>query len=58
MGAQVEIIEIKDSGKDFRVELEHPEKSAPFAPFASRRWFAVAPPWQNVVPSKSLVPRP
>jgi len=44
MGGQVEVIEVKDSVKDFRRDLEHPEKSAPFAPFASRRCFAVAPP--------------
>jgi hypothetical protein len=58
MGSEVEVIEIKASARDFRAELAQPEKSAPFAAYASRRWFAVPAPWPSTVPSKSLVPRP
>jgi hypothetical protein len=55
---QVEVVEIKETLADFRNELDQPAKSAPFAPHAWARWFAVPAPYKDVVPSLSLVPRP
>jgi hypothetical protein len=54
----VEVVEIKETSADFRNELDRPAKSAPFAPHAWARWFAVPTPYTDVVPSPSLVPRP
>src|SRR5580698_107809 len=56
MGPCLEVIEIKCSDRDMRFEIEHPQKSAPFLPYASARWFAVPAPWQRILTSKSLLP--
>jgi hypothetical protein len=55
MGPRVEFIEIKDSTQD--LDREGPEKSAPFARYATRRYIAVSSPWQRVVPSKDRLPQ-
>ncbi len=51
---RVELIEIKVSATD--LGRETPEKSAPFAEYASACWIAVPSPWHRVVHAKSDLP--
>jgi hypothetical protein len=53
---EVEFIEIKCSAADIHPRREPEQKSAPFVPYASRRWIAVPSPWPDVVTSDELLP--